>query len=137
MSRNGLYTLMLGACASGGGWLVYLCTNPQLIHNASTTPCLIRHTTGLPCPSCGSSRAVLSLLQGDFLQSIYWNPLGLIILAIMVIGPLWIIRDLVTGSHSFFHFYRRVESWLRIKWVAIAAVLLVMSNWIWTISKGI
>lgn len=137
LNRTGLYALLLSACAAGCGWLAYLSMNPSMIHNASATPCLIHHATGLPCPSCGSSRAVLSLLHGDVLQSVYWNPLGLIILGIMVISPVWIFRDLLTGSDSFYRFYRRAESWLRIRWVATAAIVLVLSNWIWTISKGI
>jgi hypothetical protein len=80
---------------------------------------------------------VISLLEGDMAQSLYWNPFGLVILSIMVVSPLWVLRDLFTGSDSFFRFYRRIESWLRIRWVAVAAIVLVLSNWIWTISKGI
>ena len=37
--------------------------------------CLIRMTCGLPCPGCGLTHSVLSLLKGDFLQSLTYCPL--------------------------------------------------------------
>lgn len=36
--------------------------------------CLVYHFTGLPCPVCGGTRAVLSLMKFDPVQSFRWNP---------------------------------------------------------------
>ncbi|MCL2577884.1 MAG: DUF2752 domain-containing protein [Defluviitaleaceae bacterium] len=36
---------------------------------------------GVPCPGCGSTRAVFALLRGDFHEAIVWHPLILLSLA--------------------------------------------------------
>lgn len=38
-------------------------------------PCLFRFVTGIPCPSCGMTRAFLSFLSFDFPSSFSYHPL--------------------------------------------------------------
>lgn len=38
-------------------------------------PCLFRSLTGIICPGCGMSRAVLSALRLDFSQAFYYHPM--------------------------------------------------------------
>ena len=44
-------------------------------------PCFFYQYTGLYCPGCGGTRAVLALLQGHVLQSLWYHPLVLYIAA--------------------------------------------------------
>lgn len=37
------------------------------------TTCLWRKITGIPCPTCGVTRALLSLLRMDFQSYLYYN----------------------------------------------------------------
>jgi len=37
-------------------------------------PCAFYSSTGFYCPGCGGTRAVLSLLQGDVLKSVFYHP---------------------------------------------------------------
>ncbi len=37
-------------------------------------PCLIYEKTGLWCPACGGTRAVLALLDGRIVPAFWWNP---------------------------------------------------------------
>ncbi len=37
-------------------------------------PCLTKQLLGFPCPGCGLQRAVLLLLQGEFLAAFYMYP---------------------------------------------------------------
>ena len=37
--------------------------------------CILRATIGFPCPGCGSTRAVVMLLRGEFLQAHIMHPL--------------------------------------------------------------
>jgi len=37
--------------------------------------CLVKHITGLPCPTCGFTRGALSLLSGHPAQAWFYNPL--------------------------------------------------------------
>ena len=40
-------------------------------------PCLIRSFLGVPCPTCGMTRALISLLKLDFHSYFYYNALAL------------------------------------------------------------
>ena len=42
--------------------------------------CTLRRITSIPCPTCGSTRAVESALQGDLLTAFSYNPLVMVLL---------------------------------------------------------
>lgn len=46
--------------------------------------CLLKKMTGIPCPGCGGSRSFVMALHGDFYHSIQMNPMGLLVLTILV-----------------------------------------------------
>lgn len=54
-------------------------------------PCLFHTLTGFSCPGCGCTRAAISLLHGDIMQSLRYNP---VILYCAVIYILFVL------SHS-------------------------------------
>jgi len=131
-NRNRLYILVLVACMIGYIW-VFFSTSV----NAEVGVCLVKHVTNIPCPSCGSTRSVLSLLEGKVYESILINPIGILLVGIMILSPIWIFRDLLTKSNSFFSFYKRTELFFQQWKVAIPAIFLVLSNWIWNIFKDL
>ena len=55
------------------------------------TSCFFASILGIPCPGCGSSRAFLLLLQGQFGQAIRMHPLILVSLAILIAVPSYFI----------------------------------------------
>ena len=57
----------LALVAAGACWGEY--THREI------TLCPFRRLTGLPCPGCGSTRAVMSLLHGEPAKALAWNPL--------------------------------------------------------------
>lgn len=52
-----------------------------------TTLCLLRATTGVPCPFCGTTTAGVRLGQGDVLGALAANPLTLLALTLLVLAP--------------------------------------------------
>jgi hypothetical protein len=57
--------------------------------------CAFRAITGMPCPTCGATRAVLALLQGEWYAALRFNPL----LTVTLIGWLaWLPYGLATGA---------------------------------------
>lgn len=54
-------------------------------------PCLFRAFTGIPCPSCGSTRSLVHLAHGDIAGSLVLNPL--FSLAMMIALFLFIARS--------------------------------------------
>jgi hypothetical protein len=53
---------------------------------AFPTRCILHHTTGIHCPGCGMTRATHALLTEDILTAFSYNPLGVILLPIALIG---------------------------------------------------
>lgn len=37
-------------------------------------PCIFRRVTGMYCPGCGGTRAVVELLKGNILRSLWYHP---------------------------------------------------------------
>lgn len=135
-SRNKLYFILFIACMAGYIWL-FIGISELQIKNTSVEVCLIKHITDIPCPSCGSTRSIISLLNGNLLKSILINPLGLVIAIIMFLAPIWIIIDILTKRCTLLIFYFKIEQYLRKKQYAIPLILLVIINWIWNITKGL
>ena len=136
MSRNKLYGLLSTAFIAGYLWLLFN-YNSVIVQSGIPGVCLFKRITDIPCPSCGSTRSVLSLLHGDFAAAIYWNPLGLIIMAIMIISPVLIIYDVLLKKDSLLIIYNHTELFMQRRWVALPAIILVLINWIWNIYKGL
>ncbi len=131
--RKKLYLILLTACVAGYIWFFYNFYQNQT--NSNTTICLIKRVTNIPCPSCGTTRAIDALINGHFFQSVILNPLGLLVAVCMIIIPFWIIKDLITKKNSFLHFYLKTEVQLKKPQIAIPLILLIIINWIWNIYK--
>lgn len=136
LTRNKLYTILLIACLAGYIWLFYS-TSANLAQQKSVEVCLIKHVTNIPCPSCGSTRSVISIVNGNFLGALALNPFGYLIAAVLVIAPIWISIDIISRKDTLFHVYKKFENSLKNPQYAIPVILLVIINWIWNITKGL
>jgi hypothetical protein len=59
---------VLPACALMAGWL-------HLTHSLDAFQCWLKVATGVPCPTCGATRAFVALLGGNLLEAWRLNPL--------------------------------------------------------------
>jgi hypothetical protein len=134
INRNKLYFILFIACFVGYVWLYFGLT---LVENNSFEVCFIKQTTNIPCPSCGSTRSVISLLHGNFIDALKMNPLGYIVAMIMIVAPFWVIFDVAFKKKSLFSFYKNIESFLKKPRHSIPLILLLIMNWIWNILKGL
>ncbi len=57
---------LLGMAAAGGILLFWVLMD---------WPCIFRYLTGIPCISCGMSRAWLAALRLDLVQALYYHPM--------------------------------------------------------------
>ncbi|MBM3412135.1 MAG: DUF2752 domain-containing protein [Bacteroidetes bacterium] len=136
LDRNKLYSILLIACLAGYIWLYYSITS-NVTENNSVEVCLIKHTINIPCPSCGSTRSIISLTKGNFWEAFDLNPIGYIIAVIMLIAPVWVFVDIRLRNNSLFVCYQKIESRLKKPKYAIPLAFLVIMNWIWNITKGL
>ncbi len=137
LNRNKLYLLLLLACFAGYVWVYYNYTYNLDNFNNGINTCIIKQVTGIPCPSCGATRSIISLLQYNLEEALYWNPIGIILVIIMTISPIWIVIDYLRKKNSLYIFYRRFEMLFRNKYITGIAIFLILANWIWNIQKGL
>jgi hypothetical protein len=137
MNRNRIYSTVLIACIAGIAWTAYTIWQNTAITDTSVEVCLFKKATGFPCPSCGTTRSIQSLIEGNFLEALHWNPFGVVVFCIMLISPVWILIDMANRKSSFLLGYSRIENLFRSKWLAVPAIALVAANWVWNIIKGL
>jgi len=90
-------------------------------------PCPFRVLTGVPCLSCGTTRAAVALLHGRPLEALAANPLAALAGAAFTLGglaaPLWVaarfpVPDLGAPLAT---------------WVKVTIVVALLANWAWVI----
>ena len=94
-------------------------------------PCAWHAWTGLPCPGCGTTRAVVRLAAGDLRGALAMNPLataGVVAFGAGGLGaPLWLSLGGAVPVPS----PGPKPGWM------ISAALLVLSNWGWLVATGV
>jgi hypothetical protein len=87
--------------------------------------CLLHRLSGHPCPTCGSTRVVLDLVHGAWLEALRLNPL---VTLGLVSGGGWLALRLLTGRA------------LKVLWSPrerLGALLLglaaLLANWVWVL----
>ena len=130
--KDRTYLLLSSLIVLGYSWIII---NLILGQGAKQIICPIKLTTGIPCPSCGSTRSVLNLLDGDLIAALQTNPLGLVIFSVLLVGPFWLMYDYFLKKDSLWICYNKVESVLKNKKISLPLIMLVLINWIWNISK--
>jgi len=91
--------------------------------------CLVKRASDMPCPTCGSTRAVKHILAGDLLQALMSNPFVVIIGGLVA---LWCLVHIVFRRSIQLNVNTRSR---RIMWMILIAAFLL--NWVYLIGAGI
>jgi hypothetical protein len=90
-------------------------------------PCVFRSLTGIPCPTCGTTRASTAFLHGNLAAAFSANPLaaamGFLFVAGAPLAVLWAVARLPVPV---------LPSPLPL-WIRIGAITLIAANWIYVI----
>ena len=82
--------------------------------------CLFHSITGLPCPSCGMTRAFIAIGNGDIISAISFNPASILVYITICIGLALALLQVVTGK-------KYIEAlWTKIKGKVFPITLAVM-----------
>ncbi len=114
----------IGALAAAAVWALGLDRVPL-------TLCLFKAMTGLPCPTCGGTRALGRLAAGDVAGAVAMNPLAAAGAAVLAA---WALADLLllpSGRAVALEVSGRASRALR---VAVPAALLL--NWLYLVAAG-
>lgn len=135
MNRRALYSVVIAASLIGYLWLAGNYFQKPSGDAKAIHFCLFKSLTGLPCPACGTTRAVTSLLNLKPVESLAINPLGLIDAVLLIICPLWIAFDLLFRKRTFYAGYHKAETILKKQRVYLPLILVILINWAWNITK--
>jgi hypothetical protein len=113
----------------GGIALFALCTAHFFPVLTFLPSCVFSNLTGLPCPTCGSTRSIVHLAHGDIAASIAMNPL--IALCFMA-AALYFFYSLVTLLFDTPRMNMKVTDKEGNR-VRTGVVLLVLVNWLYLV----
>lgn len=128
---------MLVSLLAAAGWVWLALNIIDQGHGAVPGLCLIKETTGFPCPSCGTTRAVLLLTQGEIVASMQKNPNGMIAAITLILLPVMLVFDMVSGKQTVPAVYAMLEAFFQRRRAQLAGAALVLANWWWNIQKGL
>ena len=83
--------------------------------------CLLKSTTGLPCPGCGGTRAFLALVKGDLVSSLKYNPLLIPAALIFVLYAVAWLTNQRTPRYA-----EQMVKWLGAALIVIYAIRMVL-----------
>jgi hypothetical protein len=133
--RRNLYGLLALFCVAGYVWMTLNIDRSFETHMGSV--CVFKKVTTLPCPSCGSTRSMKAILQGDLAAGFNWNPVGYILLFLLAILPWWLMYDVLLKRDSLHRAYKKAEQLVLRPVILWSGFLLMVANWIWNIFKGV
>lgn len=119
-------------------WLLVGGASLCLLGVALATPgiqlpvCVFKTLTGLPCPSCGVTRAVIALSRGDVGRALFLNPLAALACGAALVYLLYAAAVLVLRLPRL----RPVVSPLGARVVRVTTVAVLAVNWAWLIATG-
>lgn len=99
----------------------------------STPRCLLHATSGIPCPTCGMTRATWHLLQGEMGAAFLLNPLmtAALLGAALYVGYAAVV---VIGRLPRFRLEALTKTEARL--VRFTTIGLLAANWIYLIGRG-
>lgn len=130
--KNKFYATLSCFILAGWGWL-FVASRQSV---SSFTPCVFKNITGIPCPSCGSTRAVVAILNGRFMEAFLLNPLGYLLIILAIALPIWLLVDLITKKEKIRTLFHQLNSFTKSHPIFLFSFLtLIAINWIWNIYK--
>lgn len=114
--------------------LAALLVGARLVNPGRPLPfdvCLFKHVTGLPCPTCGMTRALCYAVRGDWAQSVACHPLGPLVALALVAWMCWSAAEAFRGRPMLDSFGGRLGNALLVGGFALSLV-----TWIVRLVEG-
>jgi hypothetical protein len=97
-------------------------------------PCGMKQRTGLPCPTCGMTTAVLAFARGEVLTAFYVQPAGALLCTLLVGAAFFASLTALLGVY--FTFFDRVFAELKVKWVVAGLLVILAAGWAVTLARA-
>lgn len=133
MSEKKVYFLLSGIALLG---YIYIVVALNGVVNDQVSLCMFHNVTGIPCPSCGTTRGMMQLVQGHFSEAFRMNALCYVQAFFLLILPVLLIIDLIANKRTLLFAYNRAIQIINRPWIAFILGLLLLINWIYLINAG-
>ena len=94
--------------------------------------CPLRRYTGIPCFTCGSTRAILALISGDIKTAFLMQPLVISLVCILAPIALFSLSTALLQKRLFMVSFSRVEKVILLFFLSAATLL----NWLYLLSTN-
>lgn len=85
--------------------------------------CLIYNLFKIPCPGCGLTSSVMSLLHGDILKSLQYNIITIPLIIGYTICSIWYIVDNIRGKNSLMELVNKNK----VKLIMVSVIIFIIS----------
>jgi len=99
--------------------------------------CWIKTITGIPCPTCGGTRALMAITHGDFWMAWQYNPIGYFYLLALLVGIPLLIYDLIVKQEVLFKLNTLFIQSITKTYPKVFLIGVIIINWAWNIQKGL
>lgn len=100
-------------------------------HALGVTVCPLKRLTGVPCPSCGSTRACLAMLRGDVCAALALQPFAVVL--VFGVAPALLAASALAGRARVRTFLAAAFARRPVRWLCAA---LLAADWIYVIRNG-
>ena len=88
--------------------------------------CYWQKNYDITCPSCGSTRCIISFMKGDFISSFLYNPFLFVLITYLLLLNLLYIINTILNKNYFNFFYPKW--WYIIVYFSIWAIYTIIIN---------
>ena len=112
-------------------WMLLIIAALAVYRFMPPTVCMFHSVTGVPCLSCGASRAVEAFFGGDFIGMFYYNPLIVLFCGALFFFSLFKLVEYI------FKFELKIRVSEKYSLIARTLVItLIAANWLFLIVTG-
>lgn len=102
----------------------------EFIQELFASECYFRTHFHIYCPGCGGSRAVIALLQGDIIQSLWYNPITLLFLLDVVLMTL---IDIVGHASKGKYAFSKLRLFYNVGFLVFLVFYFFLRNYLWLV----
>jgi hypothetical protein len=98
-------------------------------------PCGFRQRTGLTCPTCGMTTAILAFARGKVLTAFYVQPAAALLCSLLVLVAFFALLTAVSGVY--FIVFDRLLAEVRLKHVVLGLLVILAAGWAVTLARAL
>ena len=97
--------------------------------------CGFEQQTGLPCPTCGMTRATLAFAQGKIFEAFYIQPACGLLCCVLVIAA--ILAFIIAVFGVYFRFIERFFKEIKLRYMILALIIIIAAGWAVTLARAV